>query len=261
MPLRCALLAACIATPLLGGYAATELWVPVVGRAQGAGGREFFTTIYVTNTSDGDADVMLSFFVAAQPGQASRDVRMRIKPSATATHEVQHIAAGSLRISAASPVTAVARIYSRGAGPEVAAVLNAIPSQFAIGSGESTILHGSTRDSRYKLYVAETHALPLYFSVTLEDVNGKKTGSRRLYVGPHEQRSWDFTEPFDVVRVEGINGSGKIVVAGSQILNVTQDSVMYEMLLPAKPRHRIGWPEWLAWAVAAGALVVAGLRR
>ncbi len=248
-------------------YPGKDLWIPVAGNAVGAGGRTFTTIVSITNVAPRPASVTLSFFAAAQPGQPQGTITVAILPERTYVHAVGPELArpdrpiGALRITSTEVVVADAQMVSSVAGTSnVAAVGAAIPSELAIGTGESTLLHGSTSGSRYKLYAAETHGFPLYFSVTLTDVNGRIVDSRRLYLGPHEPRSWELNGPFTTIAIRGINGSGRIVVAGAQIANDSQDTSFYEMLLPTRPRHRIAWPEWLAYGVAGAALLAAALR-
>jgi len=38
-----------VSTPLLAGFASTEVFLPAVGRIAGNGGAQFFTTVWATN--------------------------------------------------------------------------------------------------------------------------------------------------------------------------------------------------------------------
>ena len=59
-----------------------------------------------------------------------------------------------------------------------------------------------------------------------------------------------------------MNGSGRVVVAGSQIARDTQDSTPFEMSFTTTPRDRLGVWEALTYiAVAAVAGVALFLRR
>lgn len=261
-------LAVVVACPVLAGYAGRDLWVPVVGRTASAD-RTFFTTISITNLSGDPVDIALSYFPSAQPSQAPRSIALRIGPRLTRLYEfgsdlmTPDRPVGSLRIQADRLVTAEAHIYSRApnttAGADVGAAIQAIPAEFALGTGETTVLHGSTEESRYRLYTAETSGFPLYFSVTLQDDGGRETATRRYYVGPREQRVWDVPGRFVSLRIAGINGSGRIVALGTRIANESQDMTAYEMSLPEKPRHRMPRVELLAWMGAAVAVAAAGL--
>ncbi|HEY3055286.1 MAG TPA: hypothetical protein VGK31_05080 [Thermoanaerobaculia bacterium] len=265
MDRRCIIaFAACLcAVRAFGGYATREAWIPVVGHATGFGGRAFSTTVYLTDTSRTMNDVTLSFFASAQPNRAPRSISLQLGPNQSGAVDIgpqlvgDEGAIGALRVHSTGPLIAQARVCSRGANEspssEVGTLLNAIPSQFAIGTGESTLLHVPA-GTRYKLYAVETHGFPLYFSVNTS------RHERRLYLAPFEQRSWDLPDMQALaLRVTGINGSGKIVVAGTAIALQSQDFTAYEMSLPTEPRHRLRWPELLSYAAIALALALTAL--
>ncbi len=260
-----------VASVSFAGYPAREAWLPVVGRASGLGGRGFYTTVYLTDMSRSTNDVTLSFFAAGQPNATPRSITMQLGPGQTGAAEVgpqltgEAGAIGALRVRSTGPVVAQAHVYSRIAtqrpGSEVGAVLNAIPAEYAIGTGESTPLHVPA-GARYKLYAAETKGFPLYFSLRSNTI----AAERRLYLGPYEQRSWDLAEIFpgaqiSAITVEGVNGSGKIVVVGTSIAAESQDFSVYEMSLATEPRHRMRWSEAAAYIAVALALVFAALYR
>jgi len=250
---------------MTAGYASRESWIPVVGHAVGFAGRGFYTTVYLTDSSRSMNDITLSFFASAQPNRSPRSISLQLGPGQTGAVEVgpqlagEQGAIGALRIHSTGPLIAEARVYSRPAndppGSEVGTVVSAIPAQFAIGTGESTLLHAPA-GGRYKLYAVETHGFPLYFSVNTS------AGERRLYLSAHEQRSWDLPDvQTRALRITGINGSGKIIVAGTAIAAQSQDFTTYEMSLPAEPRHRLRWPELAAYAAIALAIAFAALYR
>lgn len=259
------------AAELFGGYATRDAWIPVVGRAVGYAGRGFYTTVYLTDTSRAMNDVALSFYAAAQPHVAPRQISLQLGPEQTGAVDLgpQLVgdagAIGALHIHSSGPLVATARVYSRGANEtpaaEVGATLNAIPSQYAIGTGESTLLHVPA-GARYKIYAAETHGFPFYFAV----MTMPGSAERRLYLSANEQRSWDLEELFHgttatSLHLTGVSGSGKIVVAGTSIAQTSQDFTAWEMSLPAEPRHRMRWPELTAYAAVAVALALATIRR
>jgi hypothetical protein len=259
------------AAELLAGYATRDAWIPVVGHAVGYAGRGFYTTVYLTDTSQAMNDVTLSFYAAAQPHVAPRQITLQLAPQQTATVDLgpQLVgdagATGALHIHSTGRLVATARVYSRGANEspaaEVGATLNAIPSQYAIGTGESTLLHVPA-GARYKIYAAETYGFPLYFAV----MTMPGSAERRLYLSPNEQRSWDLDELFHgtsatSLQLTGVSGSGKIVVTGTSIAETSQDFAVWEMLLPTEPRHRLRWPELTAYFAVAIALASAAVYR
>lgn len=257
------------ATNLVAGYASRDAWIPVVGRAVGT--RGFYTTVYLTSVARAKNDITLSFYAAAQPHVAARETKLQLDPDQTAALDVgpelvgEGGAIGALHIHSSGPVIATARVYSRAVnqpvGTEVGTAINAIPSQYAIGTGETTLLHVPA-GSRYKIYAAETHGFPLYFAV----MTMPGSAQRRLYLSPNEQRSWDLEELFHgtsatSLRLTGVSGSGKIVAVGTSIEQDSQDFTAWEMSLPTAARHRLYWPELTAYAAVALAIALAAIYR
>ena len=270
-----------IAVPLSAAYASRDAVLPVAGRATGADGRLFLTALWITNASERDAaDVTLTFHPANEklPPHATP---LTLKPGETRVIDPIDAgilgvpeALGSLRIASSGDVLATARVYSRLPGESgarsLATSFNAIPAQFAIGDGESTTLQGvSPADSRYKMYVAEVAGMPLDIVVSLLDARGVTLASKRMYVDKGRQMIVDaadlfpqFTSGTAALRVDGVNGSGRIVVAGSQIARESQDSTPFEMSFTTTPRDRLGVWEALTYiAVAVAASAALFLRR
>lgn len=259
------------ALPLLGGYAARDSWIAVAGHATGLASRHFETTVYLTDTSRATNDVTVSFYPAGRPSTTPRTVKLQLGPNQSGAIGVgpQLVAGssgiGALHIQSTGGLLAEARLYSRlenePSSTEVGAVLNAIPSQFSIGTADSTLLHVPA-GTRYKLYAVETSGFPLYFSIAA----GMSGPERRLYIAAHEQRSWDLAQlfpaaPSAALTITGINGSGKIIVLGTAIAERSQDFDVYEMLLPTRARHRMRWPEITMYVLVAAAIVLTAVYR
>ena len=262
-----------LASPLLGAYAARDVVLPVAGRAGGADGRLFLTALWITNPSPRDAvDAKLTFHPAEEklPSHVSS---LHLNPGETRVIDPidQSIlgvpaALGALRIEATHDVVATARVYSRG----LSTSFNAMPVQFAIGSGESATLQGvAPQDGRYKIYFAEVTGKPLDVSVVLLDPRGSTIVSKRMYIDRDRQITTDvaalfpqFTSGTATLRIDGVNGGGRIVVAGSQIARESQDSTPFEMTFTTTPRDRLGvWEVITYLAVAAVAAAALALRR
>ncbi|HSP34395.1 MAG TPA: hypothetical protein VLU46_08775 [Thermoanaerobaculia bacterium] len=270
MRLRTAAIAVVLsaAFPLLAGYVTQDAWVVVAGHATGIGGRQFETTVYMTDASHSMNDVTLSFFPAGEPVASPRSITLQLGPDQSGAIDVgpqltgDAGAIGALRIHSTGSLLAEAHLFNRTpaeAPPQIGEVLNAIPAQYAIGSGDFTVVpvHAG---ARYKLYAVETNGFPLYFSVA------SGTADRRLLIRPHEERSWDLAQVLPVaqvssLRITGINGSGKIIVLGTAVAEHGKDFSAYEMMLPARARHRMTWPEMTAYAAVAVAIAFTAFYR
>lgn len=262
-----------IASPLSAAYAARDVVLPVAGRAAGADGRLFLTALWITNPSERDAvDATLTFHPAEEKLRAHAS-RIHLNPGETRVVDPidQNIlgvpaALGSLRIEATHDILATARVYSRG----ISTSFNAMPVQFAIGNGESATLQGvAPAEGRYKIYFAEVAGTPLDISVSLLDGRGATLATKRMYIDRDRQVTSDVADLFPqftggtaTLRVDGVNGSGRIVIAGSQIARESLDSTPFEMSFTTTPRNRLGVWEALTYiAVAAVAGVALFLRR
>ena len=260
--MRCvAVLLLSITTSAFGASAAREVWIPIAGRATSGDGRTFLTTLAITNTSSEPAEATIAYFPTASPQQRPRSLPLRLPRHATVTHELgaevvpAKSPTGGLRIQATAPIVATARVHAG----DVGGTFQAIPTDLAIGTGESTLIHGTGQPGNYRLYVMETRGHPLYFSVKLLDRNAKTVTYQRIYLSGFEQRNWAFYEPFTSMQIDGINGSGSIVAAGSLIDPVSHDVVPFEMLLPSRSRHSLPWPEVAAYSVAAALILVVAI--
>jgi hypothetical protein len=268
-----ALLSIAVAVPLAAAYASRDVVLPVAGRATGADGRLFLTALWITNPSERDAlDLQLIFHPAEEkvPTHAST---LHLQPAETRVVDPIDInilgvpeALGSLRIKATHDVLATARVYSRG----LTTSFNATPVQFAIGNNEAATLQGvSPADGRYKIYFAEVEGTAIDVNVSLIDARGVTMAMKRLYIDRDRQLTFDVAELFPqftsgtaTLRVEGVHGNGRVVVAGSHIARESQDSTPFEMSFTTTPRDRLGVLEALTYiAVAAAAGAALFLRR
>lgn len=260
------LLLSAIALPASGAWNDRVMWIPIAGHSVGAAGREFATTVTVTNNSDHGADVTLAFVPAGKPDPRRRVAQFHLSPRSTHVHHIRDLVtqgetSGAVRLESSEPVVAHARVTSRATtgDPAVGAVLDAIPQNAAIGSGERTILSGPSEGSRYTLHAVETAGHSLILIASTYDGAGRRLRSRRLYLAAHEQRSWAFEGPFASLSIGAMSGSGKAIFAASEIVQGTQDIMAHEMSMTAAPRHRLSRGEIVAYTAAAMAIAVAAI--
>ena len=260
---RLFLLSLLVARPLLAGYAARELVFPIIGRATSANGQTFLTSIWITNVASRPASVDLLFLEAGHANPSPRRMRIDIAPGATRVFDPLDAPLGALRIQSNVDVVASARISTS----EFATSCVAIPARFAIGNGQSSLMQGYvTGAGQYKLYVAEIKGEPLAYAVTVSDGAGHIRGEKRLYIDRGEETRLDLAAMFPgldgtVVKIEGINGSGKIIALGLQRVAGAQDASAFEMSFPAPSRFAMSWIEGTTYALVALAAIVAALIR
>src|SRR5437764_8722733 len=268
------------AHPLLAAYADRDLVIPVVGRAAGGAGRLFLTALWITNTDDHPATLTLSFLGSGHSNPTPKQTSISLAPGETRVFDplgppilagVDSI--GALRIESNAEVVASARIYGYlpAAGPNsaVSMALTGIPTRLGIGNGQSTLLQGDgSRDAQYKLYVVETAGAALSVAVSVEDLHGQTLGEKRLFLDRFEHVATDTRQMFPsvnlehaVIRVRGVNGNGRVIAAGTQIVPGSQDACAYEMSFAPEPRTRIRWPESAVYIAITIVVAIALLRR
>jgi hypothetical protein len=123
-----------------------------------------------------------------------------------------------------------------------------------------------TGGGQYKLYVAEIKGEPLAYAVTVLDGAGNIRGEKRLYIDRGEESQLDLAAMFPrldgtLVKIEGLNGNGKIIALGLQRIAGSQDASAFEMTFPAPSRFAMSWIEGTTYALVALAVIVAALIR
>jgi len=270
-------MAAMLASPLAAAYASRDLVVPIAGRSVGADGRVYLTALWITNTSDRPADAAITFHPAALN---TSPISSSLQLAAGETRLLDpydpggDAATGWIRIQSARDLLVSTRLYSRmpseTTAQSIGASIAAIPTRFAIANGESTTLHGLTpADARFKLTFDEVSGKPLEVWVALLDAHGVQLARTHLYVDAWRQQTKDAAELFPaftsgaaIVRVEGMHGKGRVIVAGTSIAKASQDATGFEMSFTPASRDRISWAEAVAYgAVAIGILAAIATRR
>jgi hypothetical protein len=268
------------AEPLLAAYADRDLVIPVVGRAAGRSGRLFLTALWITNTDDHPAVMSLSYLESGHANRSPKKTTVTLPPRQT--YVLDPLAPpvlpsadsiGALRIESNANVVASARIYGyvpeAGPGTAVSMALTGIPTRLGIGNGQSAVLHGDgSSDAQYKLYVIETAGSALSVVVAVEDLHGQVLGEKRFFLDGFEHVATDTRQMFPsvnldhaMIRIRGVNGNGRVIAAGIQIVPGSQDSCAYEMSFAPEPRTRIRAPEAAVYIAIAALVAVALLRR
>lgn len=266
------------ASSALAAYPARDQVIPIAGRAKNAAGRQFLTALWLTNTDERSAsEVTLSFLASGHANPSPRRVQLVLGAGASRVFDPLDDALlgggdalGALRVESAANVIAYARIYTlQAASGTVGMGFAAIPTRHAVGNGESAVLQGiALGNSRYRMFIVETAGVPLSVAVTLHDLSGKSLGEKRIYVDTFEHIRADVHELFPtvqadraVITVRGVNGNGRVVVAGAQIAAGSEDPSAFEMSFAPEPRSHIGWPEAAVYVAVAAVVGVALVRR
>jgi hypothetical protein len=257
-------------------YASRNLFIPIFGRGVGGDGRHYETAFTLTNTSSKPADVTLTFLEGGRPHPKPHGIVLRVDAGETRTFDPaaadvmgQAGGFGAMHIESKADVLAHARLYTYAPGDtnarSVASSFNAIPAQFAAGTGDTAMLQGVDEADgfRSKLYVVETAGQPLTFALSLLDAHGVVIDTQHDYLSGFEQNTYDLAELFrgahgqSVLRVKGVSGNGRVIIAGVRIATATQDGTAFEMSFVTAPRWRLPAGEVAAYVAAGAALIAA----
>ena len=141
-----ACLVAIIATvPVHAGFSTTELLVPAGGRATGAGGSEFSSTLWITNPTAAPASVQIQFLLSGQANTAPATFNDQIAPGATRVYEdiagtLFHAngLVGAARITSNAAVIVASRAHTNNVGVSISGV----PPEAGVRVGETGIMQG-----------------------------------------------------------------------------------------------------------------------
>ena len=264
------------AHPLIAAYADRDLVIPVVGRATGGSGRLFLTALWITNADDHPATLTLSYLESGHANPSPRKTIVALAPRETRVFDplgppflTSVNSVGALRIESNADIVASARIYgylpAESPASAVSMALTGIPTRLGVGNGQSALLHGDgSIDAHYKLYLVETAGAALSVVVSIEDLHGQPRAEKRIFLDRFEHVSANTSDLFPtvkldqaVIRIRGVNGEGRVIAAGTQIMNGSHDGCAYEMSFAPEPRTRIRAPEAAVYIAIALVVVLA----
>ncbi len=244
-----------------GGFSGTEVYLPSVGSGAGAAGSHWRTSVWITNPGGSNANVTLYFLSRSSSNNSAPSSTLMVAPGETiripdlmADVFAMSSAFGALRVVADQKVLVASRIYSTPSGGDdevsTGQFFGAMPSSFAIGPGESTVIPGGFQFSptesgpfRFNFGLVETtgHAAVVRVTATNGFDPGSSLGSKDYSLGPwgaiQKNLSDVVTTPnFDniVLKVEVLSGPGQVLAFGSQITNGSNDPSTFEMQFPDK---------------------------
>jgi hypothetical protein len=244
-----ALLSLLAALPSSALFTGTDVILPAVGRVEGVGGTQFYTTIWVTNPNDQRATIEMTFLVGGQPSAAAPRFSDAIAPGATVVYEnvgeklfgLKGVLGGA-RLRSSQKVLVTARVYTQKAGDSGANShglgMSAVPVSFGIGSGESADVQGvrQTPDFRYNLFLIETTGQPVAFDLIVNAASGVPLSKASMSLQPFEQRLVSMTSllpgvtiPEGSIHLAAKEGEGRLVGMGSLVANGSGDASAFEM--------------------------------
>lgn len=238
------------ARPSWAGFSGTDLFLPAVGRVSGSGGSEFYTTLWVTNPSTTQpATATLRFLRSGGPNFAPASATYTLTPGETRLFEnvTETVFAspgvlGALRVQSSADVLVAARIYNQSAGAPLrntqGLFFGGVPASLALRPGDSTVIQGVSQneDFRYNFFAVETTGQTATLRMKILDANGAIIAQKDYGLGAFQQLlagvtdiQPGFTTSNATLEASVVGGSGRVIVAGSQTANQSQDGSGFEM--------------------------------
>jgi len=269
-----ALLLMLVASNAHAVYSSRRVVLPIAGRVAASNGREYTTTLWITNANAKTVRARVTFLPGGQANPETQAVNVDI--AANQTKQLDNVTdtllhqpgkLGALLVEADSPLACTARLATSSGGAGFAA----IPIELAIPRGGTTELQGAGAgahgEHRYNIHLVETNRSAIQVVVSLHDANGREAGSQTVLLREHEALTIPIARlspappPEATVRIRVTKGSGKLVAGGSQIDVASGDPTAFEMVTGDVPHERVPRGEIAAYIAAAVAIALAALAR
>ncbi len=232
------------------GVPMNEIFLPSVGRGDGAGTSVWRTTLWIHNLSNTSAHCEIRLLLRDQPNPNPQTAQLVVPSGDTlkiddATWALFGIDGfGALRISSFEEIIVNSRIYNQegtGLSETQGQFFGGMPAEFALAAGQSTEILGVNQapnnDFRYNYGFVETAGDTVTLKVELIDGDGSTLGSTSMILGAFEARQFNIsslgagTKPTDNGRlhISVSGGAGRVIAFGSGIANGSQDPSTFEM--------------------------------
>ena len=248
---------------------AADLFLPVAGNTRSASGREFRTTVWITDTSERAAAVRVTFLERHPIQTGSKPVTIDVAPGETKQVDDLPIAlgkpdaVGALRFESPEPIAVSARIFSgEGAGEGLAAVA----ADAGLKHSEDGVIPGLRfgGDFRETTYFVETSGRPAGVFVVLRDAAGHDVAHDSFLLEAYEHRALPIAEVLrnaqvtnGSMRIRVTGGSGHVYAIGHQIATPAGDGYFVEMTPAAKMKNGPSSGEIVVYSLTALAVIAA----
>lgn len=231
-----------------------DIYVPAVGRGEGASGSFWYTTVWFHNPGADAAVVTVSLLLRNQPNPTP-DAQVFTAPAGSSVTFEDAIndlfglddASGAFRVQSTKPIAVGCRIFNQPGdtiSESQGQFMAGIPANFAIMPGQSVevpgILQPAGETFRSNFGFVETSGSTAQVEVTLLDGTGLELASKNYTLGPYAafQRPLTNLAPGAMVeggllRIEVVGTSGAVLAYASTIANgiQSQDPTTLDMTL------------------------------
>jgi hypothetical protein len=240
-----------VSTPVLAGFASTEVFLPAVGRIAGSGGAQFFTTVWATNLTGVAETFRFEFLKQGQANGSPASFQDTLQPGETKVYEnvvetkLGLISAiGAARVTSTGEIFVSERIFNQAPGADIGDTeglfFAGVPKDFSIGIGQSASIQGlnqgGVENFRYNFALVETGGAVATVNVQVLDASGALLGQKTFDLSAFEQLQpnvADVVPGFSSINARitatVTGGMGSVLLAGAQLANVSQDSSGFEM--------------------------------
>jgi hypothetical protein len=232
------------------GFPGTDVYIASAGQGAGSGGSMWRTTLWISNPGGTTANCEIRLLLRNQANPSPDTYSLTVAAGDTVRYDdaVPTLFGidtfGALQVVCSQEVVVGSRIFNQPGG-DIADTqgqyFGGTPASFAIGNGESTDLIGVNQAVdeafRYNYGFVEVTGNQATAKVTLFSETGVELGQRFYTIRGREAKQVNLAQvgagdqPTDNGRlhVEIIGGSGKLLVFGSGIANISQDPTTFEM--------------------------------
>jgi len=234
------------------GTAGQELFLASVGRGPGANSSQWYTTVWLHNSSGNMTTVQVEFLIRNQTNPTPMSQTLNINPGQTLQfkdvfYELFGLAqaSGALRFVSSEEIVVSSRIFNQ-TGSDVAEsqgqFMAAMPPDFAISQNETTSIAGVSQPAdgsfRSNFAMVETGGGNVVARVRLLNGMAVELASKDYSLGPFEPMQVNLTDLGSGLMVDGgrvevtiLSGNGSVLALGSMVGNgvVSQDPSTLEM--------------------------------
>jgi hypothetical protein len=267
-------LAALLTTP---ARAATDLYLVAAGQLRSASGRDFRTTVWITNLSSRPAAVQATFLERHPLKSPPSPVTISVGPAET--KEITDLpvqlkrqgVVGAIRFQSEEPIAVAARIFSGPPtlGETTGAALRAVTYDAGLEKGDEAFIPGviydRDRNFRQTTYLVETGGRPAGIFVRLREASGRELAHDSFLLEPYEQRSLPIAElargafvHSGSISVRVTGGGGRVYAVGLQIPTRSGDGYFVDMTVLRSTRQpALSAAEIVVYSFAALAVIAA----
>ncbi|HEY8130387.1 MAG TPA: hypothetical protein VII12_00735 [Thermoanaerobaculia bacterium] len=267
-------LAALLTTP---ARAATDLYLVAAGQLRSASGRDFRTTVWITNFSSRPAAVQATFLERHPLKSPPSPVTISVGPAET--KEITDLpvqlkrqgVVGAIRFQSEEPIAVAARIFSGPPtlGETTGAALRAVTYDAGLEKGDEAFIPGviydRDRNFRQTTYLVETGGRPAGIFVRLREASGRELAHDSFLLEPYEQRSLPIAElargafvHSGSISVRVTGGGGRVYAVGLQIPTRSGDGYFVDMTVLRSTRQpALSAAEIVVYSFAALAVIAA----